>query len=144
MARDLDVRSTEADNGQADEEPTVGELFGRVTGDLSTLFRQELELAKTEIKEEVTKAGKGAGMLSGAGIAGLYALMMLSFAAAWGLAETVSRGVAFLIMGVVWLAIAAALFVIGRRQLATAKPFPPEQTVETLKEDAQWAREQMK
>jgi len=143
MARDLDVRSTQADNGQANEEPTVGELFGRVTGDLSTLFRQELELAKTEIKEEVTKAGKGAGMLSGAGIAGLYALMLLSFAGAWGLAETVSRGVAFLIMGGVWVAIAAALFVVGRRQLATVNPVP-EQTVETLKEDAQWAKEQMK
>ena len=145
MPKDLDVRSAQVGDGQVDDdEPTVGELVGRVTGDLSTLFRQELELAKTEIKEEVTKAGKGAGMLSGAGIAGLYALLLLSFAAAWGLAEEVSRGVAFLIVGGFWIVIAAALFVMGRRQLETAKPFPPQQTVETLKEDAQWAKEQMK
>jgi uncharacterized membrane protein YqjE len=143
MERNVDVRFRDGSDGQPAEELSVGQLVGRVTGDLSQLFRQELDLAKTEIKEEVARAGKGAGMLSGAGVAGLYGLMLLSFAAAWGLAEVVARGVAFLLVGVAWLLVALVLFLTGRRQLAKAQPFPPQQTVETLKEDVQWAKEQM-
>lgn len=143
MARDVDVRPDGGSEGEAPEDLSVGQLFGRVTGDLSDLFRQELDLAKTEIKEEVTRAGKGAGMMSGAGIAGLFALLLLSFAAAWGLADVVARGVAFLIVGGAWVLVALVLFLAGRRQLAKAKPFPPQKTVETLKEDVQWAKDQM-
>lgn len=126
------------------EELSLGELVGRVTGDMSQLFRQELDLAKAEIKEEVSKAGKGAGMMSGAGISVLYALMLFSLAAAWGLAEPLYRWVAFVVVGAVWLVIGLVLFLAGRRQLAEAKPFAPPKTVETLKEDVQWAKDQMK
>lgn len=144
MAGDVDVRPEGGSGGEAAEDLSVGQLIGKVTGDLSELFRQELELAKTEIKEEVVKAGKGAGMMSGAGIAGLYVLLLLSLAAAWGLAEPLNRWVAFLVVAGVWLVIAVVLFLAGRRQLAEAKPFPPEKTVEALKEDAQWAKDQMR
>ncbi len=126
------------------DELSLGELVGRVTGDLSQLFRQELDLAKTEIKEEVSRAGKGAGMMSGAGISVLYALMLFSLAAAWGLAEPLYRWVAFVVVGAVWLLIGLVLFVAGRRHLAEAKPFAPPKTVETLKEDVQWAKDQMR
>jgi len=144
MAGDVDVRNDSSGGADDAEELSVGELIGRVTSDASQLFRQELELAKTEIKEEVAKVGKGAGMMSGAGIAALFALQLFSLAAAWGLAEPLYRWVAFLVVGGVWLLTAAVLFLVGRRQLASAKPFPPQQTVETLKEDAQWAKDQMK
>ncbi len=138
------MRPESGSDGEPVEELSVGQLIGRVTGDLSQLFRQELDLAKTEIKEEVAKAGKGAGMMSGAGIAALFALLLLSFAAAWGLAEVVATGVAFAIVGGAWVLVALVLFLGARKHLADAKPFPPEKTVETLKEDVQWAKDQMR
>jgi Putative Actinobacterial Holin-X, holin superfamily III len=144
MARDVDVRPEAETDGQPVEDLSVGQVVGRVTSDLSQLFRQELELAKTEIKEEVTHAGKGAGMISGAGIAALFVLQLCSLAAAWVLADHVARGAAFLIVGGVWAVIGLVLFTAGRRHLAAAKPFPPQKTVETLKEDVQWAKDQMK
>lgn len=124
--------------GPDPEAASLGDLFGRLTEDFSLLMRQEVALAKAEIKEEATRAGKGAGMLGGTGIAALFGLMMISFAAAWGLAAAIPTGWAFLIVAVVWLAAAAALFVTGRRELKELKPVPT--TVQTLKEDAQWAR----
>jgi uncharacterized membrane protein YqjE len=123
------------------EDPSVGQLFSRLTSDLSHLFHDELELAKVEIKDEVTKSGKAAGMLGGTAVAGLLALLMLSFAAAWGLAEVIAAGWAFLIVGVVYAIVAAGMFAAGRKRLAEVRPVP-EQTVETIKEDVAWARAQ--
>jgi len=67
---------------------------------------------------------------------------MLSFAAAWGLTEVVPEGVAFLIVGGAYGLIALALLGLGRQRLKAVKPVP-EQTVETLKEDVAWAKQQM-
>lgn len=125
--------------GTASSEATLGELFGRLTSDLSTLMRQEVELAKTELKEEAAKAGKGAGLFGGAGIAGLFALVLLSFAAAWGLANVIPVGWAFLVVALVWGAVAAVMFVTGRDEIRKVRPVP-DQTVETLKEDVRWAK----
>jgi uncharacterized membrane protein YqjE len=138
------MRASESSPTDNPEDLRLGELIGRVTGDVSQLFRQELELAKAEIKEEVAQAGKGAGLMSGAWVAAVFALLLFSLAAAWGLAEPLDRWGAFLVVAGVWLLIALVLFKAGRRQLAQAKPFPPQKTVETLKEDVQWAKEQMK
>jgi hypothetical protein len=123
------------------EEQSLGELFGRMTSDLSVLFRQEIDLAKVEIKEEATKAGKGAGMLGGTAFTGYMALLLLSFAAAWGLAEVIAPGFAFLVMGALYAVVAGVLFSVGRKELKLVHG--PEKTVQTVKEDAQWAREQM-
>ena len=102
-----------------------------------------MELAKVEVKEEAVKAGRAGGMLGGAAAAGYLALILLAFAAAWGLAELVDAGWAFLIVGVVVGAIAAVLARMGQQKLSEVNPVP-EQTVETLKEDARWARAQTK
>ncbi len=126
-----------------EEERSLGELLGNLTGDLTDLMRSELELARVEIKEEAVKAGKGAGLLGGAALAAYLAITLLAFAAAWGLAEVVDAGWAFLIVGVVVGLIAAALALKGRERINAVDPVP-EQTVETLKEDAQWARAQVK
>jgi len=115
------------------EEMSVGELVSNISRDMSTLMRQEMELAKVEIKAEVSKVGKGAGMLGGAGFAGYMVAVLLSFAAAWGLANVMDVGWAFLIVAVVWGVVAAVLFVIGRKTLKTVNP-TPERTVETVKE----------
>jgi Putative Actinobacterial Holin-X, holin superfamily III len=112
---------------------SVGELMGEVTRDLSTLMRQELDLAKAEVKQEVTKTGKAAGMLGAAGFAGYMVLLFASIAAWWGLANVMDQGWAALIVTGIWTVIGAVLFAVGRRQLREVNP-KPEQTVETVKE----------
>jgi uncharacterized membrane protein YqjE len=133
MEHQVDVREGNA---------SLGDLFSRLTADLSKLVRDEVELAKVEINQSVQSA-RTAGMSFGAaGVLGLLALLMLSFAAAWGLAEVVDTGLAFLIVGAAYGVAAAVLAMIGKQRLQTAKPVP-EQTVETLKEDVAWAKQQM-
>jgi hypothetical protein len=112
---------------------SVGELLSDISRDFSTLMRQEVELAKAEIKTEAAKAGKGAGMLGGAGFAGYMVLLFLSFALWWGLANVMDEGVAALIVAAVWLIIAAVLFVTGRSTLRRVNP-KPERTIETVRE----------
>lgn len=141
-AGDLDRRT--ATGGPVDpDQASLGELFSSLTNDLSQLVRSEMELARVEIREEAGKAGKAAGMLGGAAVAGLVALIMLASAIAWGLAELVDAGWAFLIVGIVIGAVAAVLGMSGRNKLAEVRPVP-DQTVDTLKEDARWARAQVK
>ena len=121
-------------------ESSVGELLSRVTDDFSQLVRTHVELAKVEIKEEVSKAGKGAGLLTASALAAYLTITLLSFAAAWGLSEVVPEGVAFLIVGLVWAAITAALALGGKKELQQVKA--PPQTKETIQEDVQWAKQQ--
>jgi uncharacterized membrane protein YqjE len=118
---------------------SVGELLGKVTTDLSTLMRKEVELAKVEIKEEATKAGKASGMLAGAGLVGYLVLVFLALALMFALDAAMPIGWAALITAVVLAIVSAVLFVLGRKQFQQVNP-KPEQTVETIKEDVQWAR----
>jgi hypothetical protein len=112
---------------------SVGELIGEVSRDLSTLMRQELDLAKAEIKAEVGKTGKAAGMLGGAGFAGYMVALFLSLALWWGLENVMDAGWAALIVAVLWGVIGAVLFVTGRNKMRTVNP-KPERTVETVQE----------
>ncbi|MER7486642.1 phage holin family protein [Streptomyces sp. NPDC126497] len=121
------------------EERSAGELLSRVTSDLQVLFRQEVELAKAEVKEEGAKAGKAAGMYGGAGFAGYLVLLFLSLAAMFGLANVMDAGWAALIVAALWAVAAAVLYRKGRAKMRTVSP-KPENTVQTLKEDAEWAR----
>ncbi|MFF5160085.1 phage holin family protein [Streptomyces sp. NPDC000348] len=129
------ARSTEP----YEEERSTGELLSQVASDLQVLFRQEVELAKAEIKEEGTKAGKAAGMYGGAGFAGYMVLLFLSLAAVFGLANVMDGGWAALIVAALWAVAAAVLYQKGRAKMRTVSP-KPEQTVQSLKEDAEWAR----
>ena len=122
-------------------EASIGELIGEVTRDLSTLMRQELELAKVEIKTEVSKTGKAAGMLGGAGFAGWFVLLFLSLALTFLLDNWLPIEVGALITAGIWAVVAAVLALIGRKELQEANPQLPE-TQKSLKEDAQWARAQ--
>jgi Putative Actinobacterial Holin-X, holin superfamily III len=112
---------------------SVGELFGHVTRDFSTLLRQELDLAKAEVKQEAVKTGKAARALGAAGFAGYMVLLFLSIALWWALANAVDPGWAALIVAVVWAVIGAVLYVAGRQRLHEIRP-KPERTVDTLKE----------
>jgi hypothetical protein len=123
-----------ADQRDADvRQASVGDLLGDVTRDLSTLMRQEVELAKAEIKTEVSKASKGAGMMGGAGFAGYMVVLFLSIALWWGLSNVMDQGWAALIVAVLWAVIAAVLFVTGRTKLRQVHP-KPERTVQTVKQ----------
>ena len=119
---------------------SLGELFSELTSDMGHLFHQEVELAKTEARQEAARAGKGAGMLAGAGLSAWLALLLVSFAVAWWLDKAMDRGLAFLLVAVVWAIAAAVLASVGKKQLASARPLP--QTTQTLKEDAQWVKAQ--
>ncbi|HWH30466.1 MAG TPA: phage holin family protein [Mycobacteriales bacterium] len=120
-------------------EKSLGELVATATRDLSTLIRSEVQLAKVEIKQEVTSAGKGAGLLGGAGFLGVLALVFLSVSAAYGISWLgVPLGCAFFTVGALYAIAAAALALTGRKNLQ--KVGPPERTIETVKDDVAWAR----
>ena len=112
---------------------SVGELIGEVSNDLSSLMRQELALAKAEIKAEATKTGKAAGMLGGAGFAGYMVALFVSIALWWTLANGMDEGWAALIVAAVWAVVGAVLYLMGRARLKDVHP-KPERTVQTLKE----------
>jgi uncharacterized membrane protein YqjE len=119
---------------------SLGELLGELTSDLGLLFRQEVELAKAEARQEMKQMGRGAGMLAGAGLSAWMALLLLSLALAWVIDKATDRGVAFAIVGLLWALIATMLALRGKRETAAVKPLP--KTVQTLKEDAQWVKTQ--
>ena len=114
-----------------DSRSSVGELFSDVAVDLSTLIRQEAELAKAELRQSATRAGKGAGMLAGAGISGYMVLLFASFAAWWGIGDTTGHGWSALIVAAIWLIAAAILALMGRRELSAVPGVP--QTAQTVK-----------
>jgi hypothetical protein len=119
--------------GRSIDDVGLGELVTNISRDLSTLMRQELELAKAELKAEATKTGKAAGMFGGAGFAGYMVLLFLSISLWWGLENVMDAGWAALIVAAVWGVIGAILFVTGRSTMRTVNP-KPERTVETMNE----------
>jgi hypothetical protein len=120
--------------GRPDVEGTsVGAIIGEVTKDLSTLMRQELELAKAELKVEAKKAGQGAGLFGAAGFAGYMVLLFLSFALLYVLNNAMDNGWAALIVALLWGVIGAVSFLMGRKRFQQVNP-KPERTVETLQQ----------
>lgn len=115
---------------------SLGEIASDVLKDASTLIRQEVELAKAEVRESASRTGRGAGLLGGAGVAGLFALLFLSLAAWWGLAVLIGSandpalGLAGVIVGVVYAIVAAALAASGRGELKRVRGLP--RTAETV------------
>lgn len=126
-------------------EPDAGlpELISRLTSQSSDLFRKELQLAKTELREEIRKAGKAGGMFGGAAVTGILALLLLSFAAAWALGDLdfLNPALGFLIVGVVYAIVAAVLGMQGKSAAEDIDPSLPE-TTDSIKEDVQWAKNQ--
>jgi membrane protein len=122
------------------ERPT-GELVKELSAQVSTLVRQELELAKVELSAKGKEAGIGAGMFGGAGLMALYGLGAVTAAAILGLATVVDGWLAAIIVAVVWFAIAGVLALLGKGRTKRAVPPTPEQTVETVKEDVRYTKE---
>lgn len=122
---------------------SIGRLFGELTSDLSTLVRQEIDLARVELTAKAKDAGKGAGMMAGAAVVGLAVLGALTTTLIAALALAMPVWLAALIVTVVWAVVAVVLVQLGRKRLKDAMPPKPEQTIETVKEDVQWAKTQM-
>ena len=114
-----------------DSRASVGELFSEVAEDLSALLRQEVELAKAELRQSATRAGKGAGLLAGAGVSGHMVLLFASAAAWWGIGDATGHGWSALIVAAIWLVIAAILGLMGRREISAVPCIP--QTTQTVK-----------
>lgn len=130
-----------ADFRQDRQDASVPELVSDLADEFTTLVRKEVELARVELKQEVREAGKVGGLFGGAGGAAYMAVLLLSFAAAWGLSEVMAPGLAFLIVGAIYALVALVLGLTGRRKAQQLDP-TPRQTVETLKEDVEWAKSQ--
>ena len=130
MSSPADLPPTEA-HLKAETVP-LGELLSDLTRDVSTLMRQEVELAKVELKESATKAGKGAGMMAGAAWAGHLTVLFLSLALWWALGQLIGLGWSAVVVAVIWGIVAAVLASMGRKELNTIKGMP--RTTETVKE----------
>lgn len=118
-------------NGADDRTQSLGELFAEVTRDISTLVRQEVELAKAEATASARRAGKGAGMLAGAGVAGHMVLVFLSVALWWALGTQIGLGWSALVVALVWAVVAAILALAGRSEVTKVKGLP--ETVDSVK-----------
>lgn len=111
---------------------SVKELIGNITTDMSTLLRQEIELAKAELRQEAAKTGKAAGMFGGAGLAGWMVAFFLSCALWWGLSNVMDQGWAALIVAVVWAVIGGVLYSTARKKMREVQGL--RQTAETVRE----------
>lgn len=125
------------------KEHSIPELLKQLSQETATLVRQEIDLAKAEVTERGKKAGVGAGMFGAAGIIGFLALAALTACFVLALATFMPGWLAALIVAAVYGAIAGVLAFRGKDKVQQATPPAPE-TVETIKEDIQWAKAQKK
>jgi uncharacterized membrane protein YqjE len=133
--------SPSAGDTRSGDDRSLGQIVSDVAQDLSTLVRQELDLAKTEVKQEASRAGKGVGLLGGAGVAGHLALVFISLCAMFVLNNAMPIEAAALIVTVFWVIVAALLALSGKKALDRTNPALP-QTQRSLKEDAAWVKQQ--
>jgi Putative Actinobacterial Holin-X, holin superfamily III len=116
---------------EADSRRSIGELLSDVSQDVTTLLRQEVALAKAEVKQSVASAGKGVGMFAGAGVSGHMVLLFVSIAGWWGVGDGIGRAWAALVVALVWAVIGAVLGLLGRKELQSVGGVP--RTTDTLK-----------
>lgn len=134
--------SSSSDPTEAQQErPSLGELFGDLSEQTRTLMRQEIELAKVEIKQEAVRAGKASGKLVAGAAIGFVAFLLISWAIAWAIALVLPTWAGFAIVGVIYAVIAAVLAQSGRKELQQVN-LPPPQTVDEVKETKQWVSNQ--
>jgi uncharacterized membrane protein YqjE len=124
-------------------EQHMGELFKHLSDDLSTLVRQELKLAQAEMTEKGKRAGLGVSLFGAAGLLALLALASFTAFLIAVLATGMKVWLAALIVTIVYAALAGVLALVGKNRVSEATPPVPEQTIETVKEDVQWAKTQL-
>jgi uncharacterized membrane protein YqjE len=122
----------------------LGDLLKQLSQETTQLVHQELELAKAELAQKGKQAGMGAGMFGGAGAIGLAALGALTACFILALDTIMPAWLAALLVAVVYGVIAFVLVKQGQARIKRATPPVPTQTVETVKEDVEWAKTQMR
>src|SRR4051794_37450505 len=122
---------------------SIGELLKQLSEQTATLVRQELDLAKAEMQQKAERAGVGLGLIGCGGVVALAAVGALTATLIMLLAEWMDAWIAGLIVTVVYAAVAAVLALQGKERVSEAGAPIPQQTVETVKEDVQWAKSQM-
>ena len=132
--------STFDNTQEALREQPIGDLLKQLASETTTLMRQELDLAKAEMSEKGRKAGPGLGMWGAAGVVGLAALGALTAFFVLALDGALPNWLAALIVALAYGAVAAVLYVTGKQRVDDAGSPVPEQTVQTLKEDIEWAK----
>jgi uncharacterized membrane protein YqjE len=123
---------------------SLGELLRQLSQETTQLVHQELELAKAELQQKGKQAGAGAGMFGGAGALGLAALGALTACFILALNAIMPAWLAALLVAVVYGIVAFVLVKQGQAKMKQAGPPVPEQTIETVKEDVEWAKTQMR
>lgn len=118
----------------------IGELLKELANETTTLVRQELDLAKAEMREKAGKAGPGFGMWGAAGVTALLSLGSLTAFLILALDGAMPNWLAALVVGLVYAAVAGVLYLRGKRRVEEAGSPVPEKTIETVKEDVQWAK----
>ncbi|MEU6136636.1 phage holin family protein [Nocardioides sp. NPDC047086] len=119
---------------------SMGELVSRLSTEMSTLVRGELELARIELTEKAKHTGKGAGAFGAAGLVALYGLGVLIATAILALALVMDAWLAALLVGVVLLIIAGGVALFGKKQVSEGVPMKPERATENLKRDVEAVR----
>ena len=128
---------------QVRDERSLGDLFSDLSRETTTLVRQEVQLAKAELTQSATEAARGIGMLVAGGAVAYAGLLFLLLAIVFGLIEAGwDPWVSALVVGLVVVAIGAVLVLRARESLKPAN-LAPRRTIETLKEDQEWAKEQI-
>jgi F0F1-type ATP synthase assembly protein I len=123
---------------QADK--SLGELFGDLGREIGGLVRAEFQLAKTESRQEIRTAAQTGISFGAAAVAGLVALILLSHSLAWLLDQWMNTALAYLVVGLIWTVVAAVAITVARARMRQIEPLP--QTVETIKEDVEWVKQQ--
>ena len=123
--------STPADTGPSVGDRSLGELISGITADLSMLIREELDLAKAELQQSAERAGKGAGLLGGAAVAGYFVLLFVSLALWWAIGSATGLGWSAVIVAAIWAVIAAVLTTASRGSLRQVRGLP--RTADTVK-----------
>jgi uncharacterized membrane protein len=120
---------------------SVTDLAKQLSEQTSRLVRQEVELAKAELSVKGKQVGIGAGLFGGAGVVGLFALGALTAAAVAGLGEVMAVWLSALIVAAIWAAVAGAMALLGKGRVEAAAPPVPEQTIDSVEEDMEWAKQ---
>jgi len=115
---------------EADDGRSLGSVLGDITANISTLLQQEVALAKAELRQSGTQAGKGIGLFAGAAVAGLLLLVFVSVSAWWGLGQYIENQWSALVVALVWAIVAVVLFLAGKKELQRIRGL--QNTTETL------------
>lgn len=135
------TRERDVTNSRTDDSRPMSEMIGSAVENLQNIVRSEVRLAKTELTEEARLAGKGAAMLAVAAVVGAYAVGLFLLTAVWALATQVDSWLAALIVAIVVTVVAGVLAMVGRSRLQEFNP-KPEETIASVKEDIEWAKQQ--